>query len=267
MKQSSSRLRVLAAGVGLLSVAACGEDSPPEMLAADDQNVMVQCAPDGGLPEGAWVCPSPRTVACGDPIPPLYVMPNASTSCTGTMLTALAPVTTTGTHSVSVKHPNGMTACTAQLTVTDVKPVLQPHQISLWPPNHKLHTIEVADCATVVDRCEPGLTTEFVWASSDEPLNGKGDGNSDADIVFDGCGRVQVRAERAGSSDGRVYRLGVRVVDRGGNAAESECVVSISHSKKGTVAGDSGTKYRVMLDGRDDLPACDGAPPATLPPA
>ena len=266
MQQSSSRHGLVAACVGLLSVAAC-EDGATQPLSENTQNLMVECAPSSGPPAGAWVCPAPLTVACGDPIPSLYVTPAANASCAGAALTATVPASTSGTHPVAARYPDGSIACTASLTVTDSKPVLEPHSISLWPPNHKLHTIEVDDCVSVIDRCEPDLRAEFVWASSDEPINGKGDGNSEPDIVFDDCGRVQVRAERAGPKDGRVYRLGVRVVDGAGNAAESECTVVIAHSKNGDVAGDSGTQYRVKLDGRDARPACDGVtPPETETP-
>jgi hypothetical protein len=258
---------MLAACVGLLSVTGC-EDGSTDPLSEDLQNLTVECAPASGPPAGAWVCPAPLTVACGDPISTLYVTQGTATTCSAPMLSATVPASTSGTHAVTVRRTDGSTACTASLTVSDSKPVLEPHSISLWPPNHKLHTIDVEDCVSVTDRCEPDLRAEFVWASSDEPLNDKGDGNTEADILFDDCGRVQVRAERQGPKDGRVYRLGVRVVDAAGQAAESECTVVIDHSGNGKPAVDSGTKYRVMLDGADDRPACDGAaPPATVTPA
>ena len=83
--------------------------------------------------------------------------------------------------------------------------------------------------------------------------------------MFDDCGHLQVRAERAGPKDGRVYRLGVRVVDAAGNRSESACTVVVDHAGNGTVAADSGTAYRVTLDGSNGALACDGEIPQPTP--
>lgn len=135
--------------------------------------------------------------------------------------------------------------------------------INIWPPNHKFHTIGIADCVAVTESCDPDVRAAFVWASSDEPVDDKGDGHHEPDILIDDCGQVQVRAERQGPKDGRVYKLGVRAVDRDGNVAESTCTIVVDHDKRGVQGADSGEAYRLTFDGNDDRPVCDGTIPST----
>ena len=81
------------------------------------------------------------------------------------------------------------------------------------------------------DRCDgEDLEVTFLYAISDEPVNDKGDGNTEPDIILE-CDRVQLRAERQGPSNGRVYRLGWTAVDEAGNAPEEieECIVVVPH--------------------------------------
>jgi hypothetical protein len=145
-------------------------------------------------------------------------------------------------------------------------PVLTPRNIQLWPPNHKFHTVAVEDCVSVVDACEPNLHAEFIWASSDEPVDDLGDGHFAPDILFDSCHRVQVRSERQGPKSGRVYKLGVRVVDGAGNAVESQCSIIVDHDQRGVVGADDGESYRIVLNGQGGVPSCDGTTDVPPPP-
>jgi len=114
---------------------------------------------------------------------------------------------------------------------------------------------------STIDACDGELRGEFLWASSDEPVDDKGDGNQEPDIVLaDDCQSIELRAERQGPGDGRVYTLGVRVVDGSGNEAEGECRVTVDHDQSGTPAVDSGEAYRLTFDGSEGGPICDGRP-------
>jgi hypothetical protein len=145
-------------------------------------------------------------------------------------------------------------------------PVLTPKTVQLWPPNHKFHSIAVEDCVSVADACETNLNAEFIWASSDEPVDDLGDGHFAPDILFDSCHRVQVRSERQGPKNGRVYKLGVRVVDPSGNAVESQCSIVVDHDQRGVVGADDGESYRIVLNGQGGLPSCDGTTDVPPPP-
>ncbi len=225
------------------------------------------------LPADAWVCPEARTVECTSgngtaDVEKLYVEDSSDVSCDdGELVISDEGPFTVGTHTVSVADSNGNRLCSAELTVTDTAaPVVTPQVIQLWPPNHKFHSISVADCVQATDACNGELTGEFIWASSDEPVDDKGDGHHAPDIMIDDCEHVSVRAERAGPKDGRVYKLGVRVVDASGLATESECLIIVDHDQRGVQGADDGESYRITFDGSNDSPICDGEPEDPTPP-
>lgn len=259
----------------LLAVSGCGDDGSG--LGKSSGALTATCvAPDRTLPADAWLCPAPRSVECvdgtGTATPPtLYVRgPATGLSCVDQTLTVEVDPLTSGQHDVVVRDPSGALLCETELTVTDdTAPVLTPRPlIQLWPPNHKFHTIRVEDCFAVSDACQSNLNAEFVWASSDEPIDSIGDGHHAPDIQVSSCRAIALRAERQGPKDGRVYKLGVRVVDAGGNATESVCTVIVDHDQRGVIGADSGEAYRVLFDGKLGLPLCDGEnpPPVQTPP-
>lgn len=169
-------------------------------------------------------------------------------------------------HDVVLRDDSGAAICD---TATDTAaPVLTAKaQLLLWPPNHKFHDIRVQDCFSVSDACQPDVRAEFVWASSDEPVDSIGDGHFAPDIQVSSCGALALRSERQGPKDGRVYKLGVRAVDAAGNAAEGVCTVVVDHDQRGVLGADSGEAYRVRFDGQNGQRACDGEnPPPPNPP-
>jgi hypothetical protein len=265
-RRSSNRFATLPLSLVALLGGACDDEGE---LSSQSQPVEVEClGADVATPAGAWLCPTPRTLACGETLPPLYVRDPSNPSCAAAAYDAVSvdPLRS-GTHPVRVTRGDGSIACETTVTVTGASaPILTPKTLNLWPPNHKFHTISVADCVAVSDSCGSALRAEFAWASSDEPIDSIGDGHHAPDILFDGCDRVQVRAERQGPKDGRVYKLGVRVVDSAGNRSESACTIIIDHDKRGVVGADSGERYRIALDGQSGTPMCDGTPPPPPPP-
>jgi probable HAF family extracellular repeat protein len=72
--------------------------------------------------------------------------------------------------------------------------------VSLWPPNHDFVAIDVAEAAGLDE------AVQVLSVTSDEPVNALSDGNTLIDAKFDG-GVAQVRAERSGDGDGRVYAI------------------------------------------------------------
>ena len=87
------------------------------------------------------------------------------------------------------------------------------------------------------------LTTAITGVTQDEALNGLGDGDTspDAAWVAGHANQVQVRSERSGTGDGRVYRLGVSVTDGRGGACSRTVTVGVPHDQgKGSTPVDSG---------------------------
>jgi hypothetical protein len=111
---------------------------------------------------------------------------------------------------------------------------LQP-SIQLWPPNHEYHTVTIVQMVeSVSDNCSSlGLGDVVIEkVTSDEPDNGLDDGNTTNDIVIGpDCRSVELRAERAETSDGRVYTITLRLSDSRGNVTRRDFEVSMPISE------------------------------------
>jgi len=134
---------------------------------------------------------------------------------------------------------SGNTAeCAATVTVldaTDPEIDVVLDKTLLWPPNHKFVTV----CAEV-DVADNGNTeTSFTLVSiaSDEDPNGKGDGNTSPDVRNAEFGSpdlcFDLRAERAGNGDGRIYQIIYGTTDAAGNAAYDTVEVRVPHDMSG----------------------------------
>lgn len=151
--------------------------------------------------------------------------------------------------------PSGNAATTKTRTVQVVDttvPIitLNGQTPSMWSPNHKYQTFQVTDFVTgVTDSCSTTLGIDSVVISqvtSDELENSGGDGNTLNDIVIaSDCKSVQLRAERAGGGDGRVYTITFRVTDSSGNATTATARVVVPKSQGSGSAIDSGVHYIV----------------------
>ena len=100
----------------------------------------------------------------------------------------------------------------------------------LKPPNHQLVPVTVAVTAT--DSCDAQPVCQVTDVSSNEPENGTGDGNTSPDWELTGPLTANLRAERAGSGNGRVYTLTVECTDATGNAAQGTTTVTVPKGNK-----------------------------------
>ena len=97
---------------------------------------------------------------------------------------------------------------------------------TIWPPNHKMVAVTVD--AAAADVC--GSTTcSIASVTSNEPANGRGDGNTASDFEITGPLTVDLRAERSRQGGGRVYTLAVRCSDPSGNASTATTTVAVTH--------------------------------------
>lgn len=107
--------------------------------------------------------------------------------------------------------------------------LLEASPYALWPPNHKM--VDITLTAIVWDAVDAAPVTQIVSVSSDQPINGTGDGDTAPDWAITGALTLQLRAERAGSKD-RTYTITVQSVDNSGNVSEKTVEVKVSQSKR-----------------------------------
>ena len=102
---------------------------------------------------------------------------------------------------------------------------------SLWPPNHKWNDVAVSYTAT--SPChEPQPIACSLSVASNEPANGRGDGNTASDSQVVNANLVRLRAERSGPGTGRIYTITVTCTHTtGGPSATTTTSVSVPHDR------------------------------------
>jgi YVTN family beta-propeller protein len=149
------------------------------------------------------------------------------------VLSAPYPVGTTTITWTATDASGNAASATQTVAVTDAQPpgVTAPtaSPSGLWPPNHTMRDVTVSYDAT--DNCG-GVTCVISSVTSNEPVNGTGDGDTAPDwLIVDGH-HVRLRAERAGGGSGRVYTITVRCTDDAGNATAKTVTVTVPKSQK-----------------------------------
>jgi hypothetical protein len=117
----------------------------------------------------------------------------------------------------------------AQVVVSNPPPIIGPASASparLWPPNHRMVNVTVG--YVVADNC--GIPVCSLVASSNEPDNGLGDGDTTGDIEIVDDHHLLLRAERSGRGSGRQYTIGVSCQDSGGGLSSTATAVIVPHS-------------------------------------
>ena len=102
----------------------------------------------------------------------------------------------------------------------------------LWPPDHALVAITTA--VTVTDSLSGPAGFALVEATSSEPDDGLGDGDTAGDIQGWNAGGADtsgwLRAERSANGPGRIYTLTYRGSDRAGNSRTCATTVTVPHN-------------------------------------
>jgi uncharacterized repeat protein (TIGR01451 family) len=200
-------------------------------------------------PNSCSVSLDPGTASAGDNCAGVGVVGTRSDS---KPLNAPYPVGVT-TITWTATDASGNTASATQtVKVNDVTApaiTLTTGAINLSPPNHQYQTFSVSDfVASVSDSCDASVDINDVvvsQATSDEPENasGNGDGNTVNDIVIaPDCKSLQLRREREGGGNGRVYSITLKVKDSSGNVATAVRKVFVPRSGP---AVEDGAQYGV----------------------
>lgn len=117
----------------------------------------------------------------------------------------------------------------------------KPSDKSLWPPNHKLATVSVQG---ITDPDNDPVTVTITGITQDEPVNGLGDGDTAPDGFGVGTGQAQLRQERSGTGNGRVYAIQFRAEDGKGGSCTGRVSVGVPHDQgRGSMPIDDGQNY------------------------
>ena len=186
----------------------------------------------------------PPKVTCPDPITQcndlgrcsavVNYSVTATDNCAGTTIVCIPSSGSTflkGTTKVTCMATDsaGNTAtCSFTVTVKDCEaPVISNVNIDkprLWSPNHKM--VDVAASYMATDNCDTPIN--FLTATSNEPVNGLGDGSTMPDWVIVDAHHVQLRAERSGIGTGRVYTMTITSTDSSGNSSSKTVTVNVT---------------------------------------
>jgi hypothetical protein len=145
----------------------------------------------------------------------------------------LFPVGITTNTFVATSSSGQKDTCSFTITVLDKEaPVItqvSASPSSLWPPNHQMQDVIINYSAS--DNC--GGVTSSLSVSSNEPANGTGDGDTSPDWIILNDHHVQLRAERSGRGNGRVYTITITSTDASGNTSTQTTQVAVPHNSNG----------------------------------
>lgn len=113
----------------------------------------------------------------------------------------------------------------------------------LWPPNHKM--VEVSILGVTDPDCDP-ISITITRVTQDEPTNGIGDGDTCPDAQGVGAATAQLRAERSGAGNGRVYTIYFTATDAKGGSSHSSVKVSVPKNNH-EIAVDDGPAFDSTL--------------------
>lgn len=136
--------------------------------------------------------------------------------------------TTTVTYAATDNAGNVSTPQSVIIKLDKTAPAINSAKVDqpvLSPPNHKMVDVRVdynlADALDAAPLSSLNIT-------SNEPVNGTGDGDTAPDWEVIDAHHIRLRAERSGNGNGRVYTIKITSTDRVGNASSRIVTVTVT---------------------------------------
>jgi len=214
----------------IVTSTATGATCSFNVTVTDNELPVIVCPPSKTVNTDPGVCyASPSSVNAGSA--------TATDNCSyevagsrsdGSALTANYPVGNTIITWTATDASNNIASCSQTITVVDnVPPTITGESASTYvlsPPNHTMRDVTIDYTAT--DNC---AVTSVITVTSNEPINGVGDGDTDPDWVIANNHHVNLRAERSASGTGRIYTITITATDPSGNTASKTVEVRVPH--------------------------------------
>lgn len=192
-------------------------------------------------------CPAGVTVNCAALVPAVNTSSVTATDNCSVTVSHVSDVITNQTcankytikRTYKAEDPSGNITYCEQLITVDDKTAPQINgfglsQYSLWAPDHRMRDITVN--YTIVDNCisSPNVTINI---TSNEPVNGTADGDTDPDWQVIDLHHIKLRAERASNGNGRIYTVTITVNDGCNPPVSQSKQVFVAHNIKDPITG------------------------------
>lgn len=175
------------------------------------------------IPAAGWTCSTPAVGGTGQISCSITSLPaDATAEFTLTVLVncatpnATSLINVAGVTSDYVDSTTADNTASSTTTISNPPPVISGLAVDrsvLSPPNHKMVPVQLS--YSVSDNCDTGLLPQ-VSVSSNQPLNGIGDGDTESDWQILDRNHLLLRAERAPTPAGRTYTITVSTHDSAG---------------------------------------------------
>jgi hypothetical protein len=144
-----------------------------------------------------------------------------------------------GMHTVSLTVSDGFNSPVAKSVTVQIinpidttAPILRPvaNKYILWPPDHKMVNIAIAANASDNSTCPLTINAAV---SSNEPISGLNSGDKSPDwtvpVINQSTGMInlQLRAERSGRGNGRIYTITISATDCSGNVSTAKVKILV----------------------------------------
>lgn len=157
----------------------------------------------------------------GDPI-------TISQSPAGPYPIGSTPVTLTVTDSKGASSQSTSTVTVVDNTPPAISSVSVDKPI-LGPPNHNM--IDVIVSYSTSDNCDANAA-RVLSVTSNESIDGTGDGDTTPDWEVVDAHHVRLRAERAGTGSGRIYLITITCTDSAGNSSSRAVMVTVPKNQR-----------------------------------
>lgn len=214
-------------------------NSPPIADACPDQTV------EATSPDGAEVLLDGSGSSDPDDDPLTYTWCENGNIIAGPTIEFQATVTLSlGEHMIELTVDDGkggtdtdeLIVNVVDTTPPDLSVSVTPNE--LWPPNHKM--VDIVATVTMSDICDPDPAWTLVSIISNEPEEGPGKKHF-PDIMDHEPGtpdvEFQLRAERLGGGEGRIYTITYRATDASDNSSITQDTVAVPHNMGKKLAG------------------------------